>query len=446
MAGDPFNPLDNDPMARTVVVPSPSNTKPRGASGHPQPAVSSSRQFAVPKSGKSFDLAAYPNALVRAAGPLLMSAIQLKDTLSNSDPNAVRKRMSAEMRAFDQNAKNFGVSISQTNAARYLLCTFVDEIVMTTPWGAQSGWSGRSLLSEFYGETFGGEKVFTVIDRAMREPDKHSLLLELAYIVLCLGFEGQYRVRQGGKLKVIQDSLYQSLRRQTPATDRSLSPHWRGEEGNRSDRLMKLVPLWMIALGGAAIMGFLYTAYAVALNDVREPVYRIAQQIEIEGEKDIVIVAPPPKVAAFDLEARLQPHVGDGLEIDITQGVATISLVGRHNALPLFQSGRARLHRRASPMLQKVADVLEIIPGDVTITGHTDSQGRVLSNQALSERRAKTVMSELVYHGADKERFETRGFGSNQPAVLNERTDEDRAANRRVEIRFRVPDSMGRQP
>ena len=97
-------------------------------------------------------------------------------------------------------------------------------------------------------------------------------------------------------------------------------------------------------------------------------------------------------------------------------------------------------------MLQKVAAILEEIPGSVTITGHTDSQGRVLSNQALSERRAKTVMGELVYHGADKERFETRGFGSNQPVIANEKTAEDRAANRRVEIRFRVPDTMDRKP
>ncbi len=443
MAGDPFNPSENDPMARTVMVPRPSNTQPKNTSPLSASSNVSHKQFTVPKSGKSFDLAAYPNALVRAAGPLLMSAIQLKDTLSNSDPNAVRKRMSAEMRAFDQNAKNFGVSISQTNAARYLLCTFVDEIVMTTPWGSQSGWSGRSLLSEFYGETFGGEKVFTVIDRAMREPDKHSLLLELAYLILSLGFEGQYRVRDGGKLKIIQDSLYQAVRRQTPNAGKTLSPHWRGEEGSRSDRLMKLVPLWMIALGGIGLMGFLYGAYALALNEVREPVYRIAQKIESEGQ-DLLAAAPAPQVEAFDLEERLAPHVGDGLEVTITQGVATISLVGAHDALPLFRSGSARLHRRASPMLLKVAMVLEELPGDVTITGHTDGQGRVLSNQALSERRARTVMGELVYHGADRERFETRGFGSNQPVVSNEETEADRAANRRVEIRFRVPNAMDR--
>jgi len=253
MVDDPFTPSGQDPMASTVIVPSPSNTRRASAADAKSQPKLKPLKLRIPKSGHSFDLAAYPNALIRAAGPLLMSAIQLKSTLSNSDPNAVRKRMSDEMRAFDQNAKNFGVSISQTNAARYMLCTFVDEVVMTTPWGSQSGWSSRSLLSEFYGETFGGEKIFTVIDRAQREPRKNSLLLELAYIILSLGFEGQYRVRKGGQLKSIQDNLYYSLRQEKKVAEKTLSENWRGEEGTRSDRLMKLVPLWMIALGGLGI-------------------------------------------------------------------------------------------------------------------------------------------------------------------------------------------------
>jgi len=245
---DPFD--ANDPMARTVIVP--------------------------------IDPSAYPNPLIRAAGPILMSATQLKDTLTNADPSAVRTRMSSEMRAFDKNAKNFGVSIPQTNAARYILCTFIDEIVMSTPWGAQSGWSKRSLLSEFYGETSGGAKVFTVIDRAQNEPGSYNLLLELSYMVLALGFEGQYRIRNGGELKKIQDNLFHSIRMQKAAEEKTLSPNWRGEEQNRSDRFIKIVPLWIIALGGLTLMGFLYGSYAIALNEVREPIYRITQQMETD--------------------------------------------------------------------------------------------------------------------------------------------------------------------
>lgn len=442
---DPFD--SNDPMSKTVIIPSPGNRSKSTLQGKNRRLAPRRSQLdlPVPKSGESFDASGYPNPLVRAAGPLLMSATQLKDTLTNSDPSAVRTRMSQEMRAFDQNAKNFGVSIPQTNAARYILCTFIDEIVMSTPWGVQSGWSKRSLLSEFYGETFGGEKVFTVIQRAQNEPGSYSLLLELAYIVLALGFEGQYRIRDGGALKTIQDNLFQTIRQQKPSGEKTLSPNWRGEEANRSDRFMKIVPLWMIALGGITLMGFLYGTYALALNDVREPVYRLAQKIANEGD-DLLAATPAPLIEPFDLEARLAPYVGNGLEVRIDRGVAIVTLKGSHGDLPLFRSGSAQLHKRAAPMLDKIAEVLTVVPGNVTVTGHTDGQGRVQSNQKLSESRAATVSRELVFRDVEKDRIETRGFGPNQPVITNEKTEADRASNRRVEIRFRVPDGMESAP
>lgn len=450
MAGnDPFN--ANDPMARTVIVPSPSNRKSgqsKNAAQHVERRSAprnAGLNLPVPKSGESFDPSAYPNPLIRAAGPILMSATQLKDTLTNADPSAVRTRMSSEMRAFDKNAKNFGVSIPQTNAARYILCTFIDEIVMSTPWGAQSGWSKRSLLSEFYGETSGGAKVFTVIDRAQNEPGSYNLLLELSYMVLALGFEGQYRIRNGGELKKIQDNLFHSIRMQKAAEEKTLSPNWRGEEQNRSDRFIKIVPLWIIALGGLTLMGFLYGSYALALNEVREPIYRITQQIAADGE-DLLAATPAPLIEPFDLEARLVPYVGNGLSVDIENGVAMITLQGGEGDIPLFRSGGVQLHRRVEPILDRIAEVLKEVPGDVTITGHTDGQGRVLSNQRLSERRANTVRGELIFKGLERDRFETRGFGSNQPLIPNEESESDRAMNRRVTIRFRVPDGMEAQP
>lgn len=449
MSADPFDPADkpdSDPLARTVIVPSPRNMPPAQGMqpGQARPVRTGFNHLhdtAIPKSGSSFDLSAYSNPLIRAAGPILMSAMQLKESVSNSDPEGVRARMSGEMRAFDHNAKNFGVTIPQTNAARYILCTFIDEVVMGTPWGAQSGWSGTSLLSEFYGETFGGEKVFVVIDRALKETNNYALLLELAYIIIGLGFEGQYKVRNKDEIKKVQARLYQALRTRQLAGDKALSPHWRGEEENRSDRLMKLVPLWLIFLYGLAALGVLYAVYSFLLNDAREPVYRIVGEIEKDAGNWLAEL-PPPDVAPFDLEARLQPYVGNGVDVSIDDGVATISMTGRTNDLPLFESGSYRVHKRADPILDRIASVLNDIPGDVTLTGHTDAQGRIQSNRILSRRRADEVRVQLHQRGIAVERIETRGYGSSEPRVVPERNESDRSRNRRVEVRFRVPDNM----
>jgi len=92
-------------------------------------------------------------------------------------------------------------------------------------------------------------------------------------------------------------------------------------------------------------------------------------------------------------------------------------------------------------MLEKIAEVLEDVPGDVTIMGHTDSVGRIQSNQRLSVRRAEAVRGELVAMKIERVRMEIRGMGASIPAAPND-SETNRAKNRRVEIRFRVPDGM----
>lgn len=72
----------------------------------------------------------------------------------------------------------------------------------------------------------------------------------------------------------------------------------------------------------------------------------------------------------------------------------------------------------------------------VEISGHTDSRGTEEYNQALSERRAKSVRDYLVAHGVAASRLTSRGYGESQP-VADNATDQGRAQNRRVELRHK---------
>jgi OOP family OmpA-OmpF porin len=69
----------------------------------------------------------------------------------------------------------------------------------------------------------------------------------------------------------------------------------------------------------------------------------------------------------------------------------------------------------------------------VRVEGHTDSQGSESYNQALSERRANTVLNYLVSNGIDGDRLSASGFGENSP-VADNATAEGRARNRRVDL------------
>lgn len=97
----------------------------------------------------------------------------------------------------------------------------------------------------------------------------------------------------------------------------------------------------------------------------------------------------------------------------------------RYDIQPQFQSTLDEVASTLSQYQQTYIDIL----------GHTDSTGSAEYNQGLSERRAESVASYLASRGVNRARMATRGYGENQLLVPVERTEADRAANRRVEIR-----------
>jgi outer membrane protein OmpA-like peptidoglycan-associated protein len=69
----------------------------------------------------------------------------------------------------------------------------------------------------------------------------------------------------------------------------------------------------------------------------------------------------------------------------------------------------------------------------IKLTGHTDNIGSAAYNQKLSLRRANAVRDYLASLGVDKAKMEVRGEGLRKP-VADNKTEEGRAKNRRVEI------------
>ena len=73
----------------------------------------------------------------------------------------------------------------------------------------------------------------------------------------------------------------------------------------------------------------------------------------------------------------------------------------------------------------------------VEVVGFADTTGKTAKNRALSEKRAQSVIQYLVtVHNLDLRRLvQPFGFGESKPAADN-KTEEGRAKNRRVEIRI----------
>ncbi|MBY0573227.1 MAG: OmpA family protein [Undibacterium sp.] len=100
----------------------------------------------------------------------------------------------------------------------------------------------------------------------------------------------------------------------------------------------------------------------------------------------------------------------------------------------LFGTNIARLNSDGMRTAQKLANILQQNPSrTVLIEGFTDNVGSDAHNQELSERRANSVSSALISMGVAKERITSRGYGEQHPVASN-RSAQDRAQNRRVEI------------
>ncbi|MBX2858040.1 MAG: type IVB secretion system protein IcmH/DotU [Cellvibrionaceae bacterium] len=267
---------------RTVIIPTPGAARqpnlsqpatPVQSRQSPDPLVQPAGDFAAP-----LEVEQGLNPLVAAASTLLTVAIKLRSTMQHNNPPQLHKQLTEEIRNFELKAKNSTTNQDSVLAARYLLCTVVDEIVLSTPWGAGSGWSQHSLLSLFHKDISGGEKCFDVLRKLLETPSKHLDLLELFYLCLSLGFRGKYKLVQRGQeqLEQIRDNLFRTVEKLRGEMERDLSPRWRGLY-NRKRNLVQFVPLWVIASCVFAALVVSYSGFRWWLYASTEPT---VQQVE----------------------------------------------------------------------------------------------------------------------------------------------------------------------
>jgi outer membrane protein OmpA-like peptidoglycan-associated protein len=100
----------------------------------------------------------------------------------------------------------------------------------------------------------------------------------------------------------------------------------------------------------------------------------------------------------------------------------------------LFDTGKASIQPSSQPLIDEMAALLKKEGSlKLTVVGHTDNVGDKKANLELSKKRAESVMKALVAAGIDSKRLKSDGRGDSVP-VGDNRTDDGRAKNRRVEL------------
>jgi type VI secretion system protein ImpK len=434
---NPFaEPNDSD---RTVFIPAPG-----GRRTAPTPQAAPPPQIQQPAS-----IADGPDRILTGSNPLLAAAAsllallaRLRNTARAPDAGDLRERAVAELRHFEQQARDGGVTMEQLRPAHYALCASLDDVVLATPWGTESSWAARSLVSTFHQQVRSGEGFFAVLKQLIQSPGSNLSVLELMYFCLSLGFQGQYRLSSRGpaELDRVREDLYALIMRQRGAREPGLSPQWQGVDAPYKPRRGE-VPLWVAGAAALAILGAIFLWMTLSLNTASDNVMESLLQAPPTAMPQIARqapAAPPPPPAEPGALDRLRAFLAPEIAAHIVTVVGTEAVpVVRISGSGMFASGSADLEPQFLKLLHRIGEALKTERGAVTIAGYTDNQPirtvRYPSNFQLSAARAAAAAGVIGQTLDDPGRLTPEGRADADPLASNT-TPAGRNMNRRIEV------------
>ncbi|MCM3870560.1 MAG: DUF4157 domain-containing protein [Pyrinomonadaceae bacterium] len=140
-----------------------------------------------------------------------------------------------------------------------------------------------------------------------------------------------------------------------------------------------------------------------------------------EGTKRLGVKKREPKSELIDPDS----------DTRFTMGATTPYVVDDFN---LEKADLKPAHKRK---LNEVASRASSNPNaEIEIVGHADTTGKLAFNKTLSENRANAVRDYLISQGVEPGKIKLVSGKGNEEPLIPEKTDADRARNRRVEIRY----------
>ena len=372
------------------------------------------------------------NPLIEAAKPVFILANSMQQTTSQLSTDSLINKFSLLINNFEENAEKNGAKYDAIQAAKYCLCTFVDELAVRAGW-ADETWSKNSLLVSFYDETWGGERFFEIIQNLKQDSDKNINLLEFMYLCLQFGYKGKYQVLNNGELEIdkIKRDLLALIHSKRPDQTVNLFKHNPIITNNIQRKRRLAIPLWVVGVLGAVALGVSYFTMQWSLGDKFNTASTKVNSLKLPS----VITKQQDTQKTVRLRPLLENEIARKLvSVEDFQDRSTVTILGDG----LFESGSAQIQDQYYPVLAAVSQALDSVEGQIIVTGYTDNQPiqslNFPSNWHLSQARAdavKEILLNYVKNGGTRIRSE--GRGSTDPVAPND-TLENRAKNRRVEI------------
>src|SRR3972149_12296284 len=202
--------------------------------------------------------------LAEAFSDLFILTAQLRKAREYGDPEALKRRIREMFDSVIRKGKNLGVTDESILQAKYALAAFIDETILSSSWSQKDLWSSSPLQYEFFKEHLAGVEFFNRLENIRKASPISMDILEIYYLCLIMGFEGQYKLHGRDKLKSIVEEL-SKLFRERQGEIYPLSPH-----GKRSDEFIEVIkqglPSWVIVVACFSIIFFFYLALSFMIS------------------------------------------------------------------------------------------------------------------------------------------------------------------------------------
>ncbi len=224
------------------------------------------------------------NPFIDSASPLITYALEVyENRYDDVALDEVKENLISRINMYGENALSHGIDNTEILVTRYILCTFIDELMNLKYSDSNNSWSNNSLLNIFHRETYGGENFFHLLDKFLKTSAKYIHILELMFICLSLGFKGKYRVSNRGEVELnnIKESLYKQIKivqGRDPYTFYSVQ-----EPSKEKFRLFNKIPYSLLFLGIFFLFTIIYSIFTLTLSGQNDDFISI-----LENNKNII--------------------------------------------------------------------------------------------------------------------------------------------------------------
>ena len=208
------------------------------------------------------------NPIVDAATPLLGMVMRLKHITDQAMPENLYQQVVKDIQSIEQLLKERNYESGTIISFRYVLCTFIDEVALSHGWGTKSTWFQQSLLTYFHNETWGGEKVYILLDKLLAAPKRYIDLLEFIYICFSLGFRGRYKVetQNSGEFELIYKKLHDAILNVRNYNTSNIVIYQEHDANKHFYKLLNKKSLKKIFFIGFIVLAFIYFIYSFVLG------------------------------------------------------------------------------------------------------------------------------------------------------------------------------------